>query len=34
MLGWVNDMFAGNPDDGIYANPGEELTIDTPRRRR
>ena len=30
MVGWVNDMFAGKQDDGIYASPGEELTIDTP----
>ena len=30
MVGWVNDMFAGNQDDGIYANPTEELPIDTP----
>ena len=30
MVGWVNDMFAGNQDEGIYASPGEELTIDTP----
>jgi outer membrane biosynthesis protein TonB len=30
MVGWVNDMFAGNHDEGIYANPTNELTIDTP----
>jgi pimeloyl-ACP methyl ester carboxylesterase len=30
MVGWVNDMFAGNQDEGIYAEPGEKITIDTP----
>jgi pimeloyl-ACP methyl ester carboxylesterase len=30
MVGWVNDMFAGNQDDDIYANPTEEFPIDTP----
>ena len=30
MVGWVNDMFAGNQDDGIHANPTEEFPIDTP----
>jgi pimeloyl-ACP methyl ester carboxylesterase len=30
MVGWVNDMFAGTQDEGIYLNPGEERTIDTP----
>jgi hypothetical protein len=30
MVGWVNDMFAGTQDDGIYLDPGEELALDTP----
>lgn len=30
MIGWVNDMFAGNQSQGIYVDPGERLTIDTP----
>ena len=30
MVGWANDMFAGNMDDGIYATPAAEITIDTP----
>jgi hypothetical protein len=30
MVGWVNDMFAGNQDDGIYLDPGEEFVLDTP----
>jgi pimeloyl-ACP methyl ester carboxylesterase len=30
MVGWVNDMFAGNKDDGIYTEPSERITIDTP----
>jgi hypothetical protein len=35
MVGWindmfaVNDMFAGNQDEGIYTDPGEQITIDT-----
>ena len=29
MVGWINDMFAGT-EDGIYAEPGEEILIDTP----
>ncbi len=29
MVGWANDMFAGT-HKGIYADPGEEITIDTP----
>jgi pimeloyl-ACP methyl ester carboxylesterase len=34
MVGWINDMFDPTPDDGIrdgiYAEPGEAITIDTP----
>ena len=30
MVGWANDMFAGNQDDGIYLDPGQEFTLDTP----
>jgi pimeloyl-ACP methyl ester carboxylesterase len=30
MVGWVDDMFAGNQDEGIYTDPSEEITIDTP----
>lgn len=30
MVGWVNDMFAGNQDEGIYLTSGETRTIDTP----
>jgi hypothetical protein len=34
MVGWINDMFDPTPDDGIrdgiYAEPGEVITIDTP----
>ena len=30
MVGWVNDMFAGNQDEGIYLDPGEEFAFDTP----
>jgi Alpha/beta hydrolase family len=30
MVGWINDMFAGTQDDGIYGQPGEVITIDTP----
>lgn len=29
MVGWVNDMFAGTQEDGIYGDPREEITIDT-----
>jgi pimeloyl-ACP methyl ester carboxylesterase len=29
MVGWANDMFAGNQDDGIYLDPGQEFTLDT-----
>ena len=25
MVGWINDMFAGSQDDGIYADPGEAV---------
>ncbi len=30
MIGWVNDMFAGNQDKGIYTDPSKQITIDTP----
>ena len=30
MVGWINDMFAGTHKYGIYADPSEEITIDTP----
>jgi hypothetical protein len=30
MVGWVNDMFAGNQAEGIYLDTGETDTIDTP----
>jgi acetyl esterase/lipase len=30
MVGWVNDMFAGNQDEGIYLDPSEEFVFDTP----
>jgi pimeloyl-ACP methyl ester carboxylesterase len=30
MVGWVNDMFAGNQKTGIYTEPSQEITIDTP----
>lgn len=30
MVGWVNDMFAGNQEEGIYLTTGETRTIDTP----
>lgn len=30
MVGWVNDMFAGNQNEGIYLEPGEEFSFDTP----
>lgn len=30
MVGWVNDMFDGNRDEGIYLDSGETRTIDTP----
>jgi pimeloyl-ACP methyl ester carboxylesterase len=29
MVGWVNDMFAGNQDEGIYVDAGESVTIET-----
>ncbi|MBP1819508.1 alpha/beta hydrolase [Mycobacterium sp. OAE908] len=29
MVGWVNDMFAGNHDKGIYVDAGESVTIQT-----
>lgn len=30
MVGWVNDMFAGNQESGIYLEPGEEFSFETP----
>ncbi len=30
MVGWVNDMFAGTQQNGIYLDPGEEFALDTP----
>lgn len=30
MVGWVNDMFAGTHKNGIYADPTDEIAIDTP----
>ena len=31
MVGWVNDMFDPTQEpEGIYADPGEQITIDTP----
>jgi hypothetical protein len=30
MVGWVNDMFAGDQKKGIYLDPGEEFSLDTP----
>ena len=27
--GWVNDLFAGSTESGIYGRPDEEITIDT-----
>jgi outer membrane biosynthesis protein TonB/pimeloyl-ACP methyl ester carboxylesterase len=30
MVGWVNDMFAGNQDEGIYVDPNDAATINTP----
>lgn len=30
MVGWVNDMFAGNQNEGIYLDPGERFVLDTP----
>jgi len=30
MVGWVNDMFAGNQKEGIYLDPGEQYVLDTP----
>jgi hypothetical protein len=28
-VGWINDMFAGNQDTGIYAKPGQTIEITT-----
>ena len=33
MVGWINDMFAGTQEDGIYADPSEE-SRSTPLRDR
>jgi hypothetical protein len=30
MVGWVNDMFAGKQDEGVYTGSAEQVTIDTP----
>ncbi|KUH95707.1 alpha/beta hydrolase [Mycobacterium sp. IS-3022] len=30
MVGWVNDMFAGNKKTGIYLELGEQFSFDTP----
>jgi hypothetical protein len=30
MVGWVNDMFAGNQEEGIYLERGEHFVLDTP----
>jgi acetyl esterase/lipase len=30
MVGWINDMFTATQDEGIYADPGVQITIDTP----
>ena len=30
MVGWVKDMFAGSHHNGVYANPTDEISIDTP----
>ena len=30
MVGWINDMFAGDQKKGIYLDPGEEFNLDTP----
>jgi pimeloyl-ACP methyl ester carboxylesterase/outer membrane biosynthesis protein TonB len=30
MVGWINDMFAGNDDDGVYLDPSEQFSLDTP----
>jgi hypothetical protein len=30
FLLWLGDMFAGTPDDGIYLDPSQEFTLDTP----
>lgn len=29
MAGWVNDMFAGDQDQGIYVDTGGQVAIDT-----
>ncbi|MFG1930128.1 alpha/beta hydrolase [Mycobacterium sp. NPDC048908] len=33
MVGWVNDMFAGNWEEGVYLDRGERLVLDTPAGR-
>lgn len=30
MVGWINDMFAGKKNQGIYVEPAGQVTIDTP----
>jgi len=30
MVGWINDMFAGDQKKGIYLDPGEEFSLETP----
>ncbi len=30
MAGWVNDMFAGTQEQGIYLERGEQFVLDTP----
>ncbi|MEO3760928.1 alpha/beta hydrolase [Mycobacterium sp. B14F4] len=30
MVGWVNDMFAGTQDQGVYLDIGEKFSLDTP----
>jgi len=31
MVGWVNDMFAGTHDEGLYLEPGAEYSFETPK---
>ena len=33
MVGWINDMFAGNENDGVYLDPSEQFSLDTPAGR-
>jgi pimeloyl-ACP methyl ester carboxylesterase len=30
MVGWINDMFAGNQDEGIYVPASGQVAVDTP----